>query len=183
MNVTVQTATATDFEFVRNLVPYYIYDMSEYMGWGPNPEGRYDGCDDLSDYWNKPDHCAHLIMVDLKVAGFAMVRPYPCDPARCEVGEFFVLRKFRGHGVGRKSAYFLFDAHPGRWLVRMLDGNAGALGFWESVIGAYSGGCAVQTAEIYECPHSGTWPMQFFRFESRSQQAGPASGEGTAAEA
>ena len=181
MEVTVQTAADRDLAFVRNLVPYYIYDMSEYMGWGPNREGRYDGCDDLADYWQKADHHPYLIMADDKAVGFAMVRPYPEDPTHLEIGEFFVLRKFRGCGIGRQSACLLFDAHPGKWLVRVLDGNAGALGFWQAVIHDYSGGHVAQTAETYECPHSGSWPMQFFRFESRSQRARPAADEDTAA--
>ena len=57
-------ATDSDFAVVKNLVPYYIYDMSEFMGWEPNAEGRYDGCDDLRHYWEKPDHHPYLIRVD-----------------------------------------------------------------------------------------------------------------------
>ena len=165
----VQAATESDFDFIKNLVPYYIYDMSEYMGWDPNREGRYDGCDELPDYWNKPDHRPYLITVDDTIAGFAMVRPCPDEPMRSEIGEFFILRKFRNHGIGRKSAYSIFDLHPVKWLVRVLDDNAGALRFWRTVIHGYTDGHVVRTAETYESPEAGTWPMQFFRFESRTE--------------
>jgi len=161
-------ATDKDFALVKNLVPYYIYDMSEYMGWDCNEQGRYDGCDDLADYWQKPGHYAYLIRVGPKLAGFATVCPYPTKPTRMEVGEFFVLRKFKGQGIGRTSACRLFDSHPGPWLVRVLDGNTGARRFWHKVIGEYTQGTFVQTAEEYHCPHSGTWPMQFYRFDSRT---------------
>ena len=167
LKVSVVRATQDDLTFVKNLVPYYVYDMSEYMGWDPNDEGRYDGCDDLPDYWRKPDHHPYLIQADGKVTGFALVRPYRGEPARNEIGEFFVLRKYRGHGVGRSSAYWLFDTHPGKWLVRVLESNAAALGFWQKVINDYVDGTVVPTAEVYACPVSGTWPMLFYRFESR----------------
>jgi predicted acetyltransferase len=156
---------------IRNLVPYYIYDMSRYMRWPPNSEGRYDGCDDLPEYWDKPDHHPYVITVDGAISGFALVRPCPDDQERTEFGEFFVLGKFQGRGVGTASAFRLFDSHPGLWLVRVLDGNTGARCFWEKVIARYTDGRFTQTAEQYVCPHSGTWPMQFYRFESKSESA------------
>ena len=160
-------ATDTDFPLVRNLVPYYIYEMSGEMGWNPNAEGRYDGCDDLSDYWQKPDYCPYIITADGSIAGFALVRPYPAEPGRTEIGEFFVLRKYQQRGVGAASAAWLFDAHPGLWLVRVLDANTRACRFWEKVIADYTQGRFTRTSEQHHCPHSGTWPMHFFRFESR----------------
>lgn len=160
-------ATLADLPLVRNLVPYYIYEMSGYTGWNANAEGRYDGCDDLPDYWHKADHHPYIIAVEGAVGGFALVRPYSAEPGRMEVGEFFVLRKYQGSGVGASSACWLFDAHPGQWLVRVLDANMGARTFWEKVIDRYTEARLTKTAEQYHCPHSGTWPMQFYRFESR----------------
>ena len=168
MNTTLRNATDDDLSLIRNLVPYYIYEMSGEMGWDPNAKGRYDGCVNLPEYWSKPDYHPYVITVDGKIGGFALVRPYPDDLERIEIGEFFVLRKFQGDGVGTASAFWLFDSHPGKWLVRVLDGNTGARRFWEKVIAAYTGGRLAQTSEQYVCPHSGEWPMRFYRFESRS---------------
>jgi len=176
MDTVLRKATDDDFPLIKSLVPYYIYDMSGDMGWGPNAEGRYDGCDELRDYWHKPDHHPYVITVGGRIGGFAMVRPYPGDLERTEIGEFFVLRKFQGRRVGRASAFWLFDSHPGRWLVRVLDRNAGACRFWKKTIAAYTDGRFTQTAEQYLCPHSGTWPMQFYRFESMSQPAAAGGG-------
>ena len=169
MNVDVQAATQADLSLVKNLVPYYVYDMSEYMGCGCNAEGRYDGCNDLPDYWEKENHHPFLIRVAGEVAGFAMVRPYPDERGRMEIGEFFVLRKFKRRGIGRQAARRLFDRFPGEWLVRVLDDNSGALRFWEAVIGEYTQGNLQRRSETYECPHSGRWPMQFFRFRCRDR--------------
>jgi len=50
MDVTFTQTMGSDFEIIKNLVLYCIYDMAEYMGWDCNAEGRYDGCDDLPEY-------------------------------------------------------------------------------------------------------------------------------------
>ena len=163
-------AVEADLPLVRNLVPYYIYDMSESMGWDCNREGRYDGCDDLPDYWSEQNHHAYVVTLEGKTAGFALVRPAPGEPERMEIGEFFVLRKFRGRGVGARVARKLFDGFPGGWLVRVLDDNAPALEFWERVVSDYTNGGFTRTSETYECPHSGRWPMQFFRLQSGGRQ-------------
>ncbi|MBT4497034.1 MAG: GNAT family N-acetyltransferase [Gemmatimonadetes bacterium] len=163
-------ASETDFPFIKNLVPYYIYDMSEYMDWDCNPEGRYDGCDELPEYWEKSEHHPYLIRMDGKTAGFAMIRPYPMEPERIEVGEFFILRKYKRRGIGKRNAFQLFNTYSGKWLVRVLDQNTGARLFWDRIITEYTKGIFEQTPEVYECPHSGTWPMQFYRFESQSRQ-------------
>ena len=170
MDMDIITATTEDFAVVKNLVPYYIYDMSEFMKWDCNAEGRWDGCDDLPDYWKEPDHHPFLIKVDQSIAGFAMIRRFPDECDRYEPGEFFVARKFKGREVGKRSALWLFNAFPGKWIVRVLDANTGARSFWAKVIREYTDGDVVQTSEQHVCPHSGTWPMQFYRFESKSQQ-------------
>jgi predicted acetyltransferase len=172
MDTTLRKATEPDFLLISNLVPYYVYDMSGDMGWSPNSEGRYGGCDNLAEYWEKPDHDPYIIMVDGMVGGFALVRPYPADPARTEIGEFFVLRKYQGHGVGAASAFWLFDAYAGKWLVRVLDANARARRFWEKVIAAYTHGRFTKTAEQYHSPYSGTWAMQFYQFETTPDHRG-----------
>lgn len=164
-------ATNNDFQVIKNLVPYYIYDMSEYMGWDCDPEGRWGGCDELPDYWQKPDHHPYIIMVDQSTAGFALIRRYPEEAERYEIGEFFVARKFKGRGIGKSSAFWIFDLYPGKWLVRVLDANTGAVGFWGKVIRERTNGDFTQTAEQYMSPYSGTWQMQFYRFECGAEKS------------
>lgn len=138
MTTDINSATADDRRFIENLIPYYIYDMSEYMGWDPNSEGKYGGCDELLECWDNPGHFPYLIREEGKVAGFAMVRPCPEDSSQNDIEEFFILRKFKGQGIGRSSACLLFDRHPGPWLIRVLDENKGARAFWTKVISAYT---------------------------------------------
>ena len=173
MDPALRKATLDDLPVIKNLATYYVYDMSEGMGWDPNPDGRYEGCSDLPVFWEKPDHHAYVITVGNRIAGFAMVRPYPLEPTRTEIGEFFVLRKFRYRGVGAAIAFRLFDSFPGPWLVRALDGNVNAQNFLEKAIASYTDGRFTHDSENYVCPHSGPWPMQFYRFESRNQKVLP----------
>ena len=42
--VTLHEAAERDLPVARNLVPYYIYDMSEHTGWPCTSDGRFDGC-------------------------------------------------------------------------------------------------------------------------------------------
>jgi hypothetical protein len=51
MNIQVLEAAEEDFPVVQNLVRFYVYDMSESMGWPCPEDGLYGGCDDLPEYW------------------------------------------------------------------------------------------------------------------------------------
>jgi hypothetical protein len=61
MKVTLHKATARDLPMVRNLVPYYIYDISEHMGWPCSAQGRFGGCDELATYWSHPRRHAFVL--------------------------------------------------------------------------------------------------------------------------
>jgi len=170
MNIKIINAIPEDFTVVKNLVAYYIYDMSEFMGWNCNTTGQWNGCGDLPDYWEKPNHHPYLIKVNENIAGFAMVRRFPNETQRFEIGEFFVIRKFKGQGVGKFAAFWLFNAFSGLWIVRVLDENSRARGFCRNVISEYTDGNFKKTSETYVCPYSGSWPMQYYRFNSKTSQ-------------
>jgi len=172
MEAQIEPAGESDYAIIKNLVPYYVYDMSEYMKWDCNPEGKWDGCDELPEYWERADHHPYLTRVGGHVAGFALVRPFPGEPGRTEIAEFFVARKFKRRGIGRESAFHLFDSFPGRWLVRVLEGNTGAKGFWDRVVREYTSGNCQLSDEDYADPHSGSYPMRFYRFENRRHYTG-----------
>jgi predicted acetyltransferase len=56
------------------------------------------------------------------------------------MSEFFVLRKHRGLGIGRRAVFTLFDRFRGKWEIFELARNATAISFWRRVIGEYGGG-------------------------------------------
>jgi ribosomal-protein-alanine N-acetyltransferase len=140
MNVTLHEATRDDLPVVKNLVPYYIYDMSEHLGWPCTPDGRFDGCDDLESYWSDPRKHAFILRAGDEPAGFALVLADNHEPEiDFSITDFFVLRKFRGRGVGQRIAHQLFDRFRGRWKVEQFAANQAAVAFWRKVIGRYCG--------------------------------------------
>jgi len=141
MPITLHDATSADLPAVKNLVPYYIYDMSEYLGWPCSADGRFDGCDDLASYWTTPRRHAFVLRDGAELAGFVLIL---ADNAEADVDfsitDFFVLRKFRRHGVGERVARELFDRFRGRWKIDQFVANEPAVAFWGAVVKRYTGG-------------------------------------------
>jgi predicted acetyltransferase len=141
MTVTLHDATPADLPAVKNLVPYYIYGMSEYLGWPCTADGRFDGCDDLASYWTTPGRHAFVLRHGDELAGFALIL---ADNAEANVDysvtDFFVLRKFRRRGVGERIARELFDRFRGRWKIDQFVKNTPAVAFWSNAVERYCKG-------------------------------------------
>lgn len=71
------------------------------------------------------------------------------------------MRKSRRRGIGRSMAIFLWNEHPGDWLVRVLEANAPALAFWRCGISIYSLGSYNEEEHTVDGR-----PWRFFRFVS-----------------
>ena len=163
--VVLNSATSTDAELLSNLLELYIHDLSPAF---PDVElgadGRF-GYRPLALYWSQPDRrFAFLIRSDARIAGFVLVTrgsPATDDPDVFDVAEFFILRRYRRTGVGRQAAELLWKRLPGRWIVRVFEGNSGAVLFWSSVIERFTG----KVATVIERPgHPTAWRV--FSFES-----------------
>jgi predicted acetyltransferase len=166
--VVLDVATLADATLLSNLLELYVHDLSAAF---PNvelgPDGRY-GYRDLALYWSEPERrFPFLIRCDGRVAGFALARrgsPASDDPDVFDVAEFFVLRRYRRSGVGRRAAILLWNRLPGRWLVRVSEGNLGALPFWAGVITELTRGAAT---EFKRPGHPYAWRV--FSFASAEQ--------------
>lgn len=148
--VSLQPATREDTELLENLLELYIHDMSEvFTQLEPGPNGRF-GYRRLPLYWTEPTmRFAYLIKTGDRIAGFALVKrdsPVSGDPEVFDVEEYFVLRKHRRSGIGRRAAMLLWHRHPGHWIVRVSEGNAGAAAFWRSVVAEFTDGRATETS-------------------------------------
>jgi predicted acetyltransferase len=111
------------------LVELYRYDASEFNGADVDQHGEF-GYRYLDQYWTEDDRAAFLLRVHGHWAGFALVR----HTAPFDMAEFFVMRKYRRQGVGRRAASELFLRFPGPWQVRQQQANSPATSFWRSVI-------------------------------------------------
>jgi len=147
--VTLEAATLEDSELLSNLLELYIHDLS---GVFPNIEiganGRF-GYDKLELYWTEPERrFPFLIRFNGRVAGFVLATrgsPASDDPNVRDIAEFFVIRRHRRSNVGRQAARLLWNRLPGKWIVRVSEGNVGAIPFWTRVIAEFSSGTAIES--------------------------------------
>lgn len=164
MEVSLKRIGSDSRHILENLFPYYIYDMSEFMGWNPNSDGLFTfNSATLDSYWKEADHVPYFIHVGKELAGFALVRNYPSEPEAFDIEQFFVLRKFKGKGVGKKVLLAVVANHPGKWQIRVLKENEAALKFWLSAVKNVVSSCYEVSLDI-----DVDLEMQFIRFETVS---------------
>ncbi|MCO5200856.1 MAG: GNAT family N-acetyltransferase [Chloroflexi bacterium] len=139
MDVTIEPIRYEDKPVLRRLVQLYLYDFSEFEPLELNEHGEFD-YRYLDHYW-APDEGeerhAFFIRVDSKRAGFALVRVVNGVNV---FAEFFVMRRFRGAGVGAAAARAVLTRLPGDWLVHQVPANLPAQAFWRRVIASFTGG-------------------------------------------
>jgi predicted acetyltransferase len=142
MDVQITQVTAGGRAVLSNLVQLYIHDLSATFEVDIEPDGRF-AYPKLDAYFAAPDgHHAYFLRADGGLAGFALVTrgsPALADPDVFDVAEFFVLRRHRRTGVGRRAAHLLWRTQPGRWVVRVAEASTGARTFWQETIDAFVG--------------------------------------------
>ena len=118
----------------------YLYDFSQFDLADVDEHG-YFGYSYLDNYWTEPDRHPYFIKVENQLAGFVLVNNHTTVLAPgtgMSIAEFFVMRKYRGKGVGQTAALEIFEKFPGRWEVRQHGANEPSKLFWEKVIGTYT---------------------------------------------
>ena len=132
---------------VLNLMLYYIHDFTEFLGFRCPDNGLYR-TDCFEQYWNPPKGWAFVIKVEGELAGFVLVEGHGTQPeTQFSIGEFFIMRKFRGKGVGQRVAHSIFDRFHGRWEADVVIENKPALAFWRKVTDRYTAGRCVELPE------------------------------------
>jgi predicted acetyltransferase len=166
LKVVLDVAALSDAGLLANLLELYLHDLSEAFPLIElGADGRF-GYDQLSLYWSEPERrFPFLVRYDTRVIGFVLVTrgsPASDDPDVLDVAEFFVIRRHRRSGVGRRAAFLVWDRFPSRWIVRVSEGNTGALLFWAGVIAEYTRGIAT---EFERAGSPNAWRV--FSFDSR----------------
>lgn len=54
------------------------------------------------------------------------------------MSEFFVMKKYRKQGIGKKAAIEVLQMHPGKWELTVHPNNPVSHKFWKSVIAQVS---------------------------------------------
>jgi predicted acetyltransferase len=148
---------------LANLLQLYIYDFNEILDLDLEADGRF-AYPHLPLYWSEPDRHPFLVIVEGKLAGFALVKA-GSEPTIHDMAEFFVLRRHRRRGVGTRIAHQVWRRFPGPWEVRVMDANVAAQHFWAHAISSFTRLPAVPTRVERE---GEIW--QIFSFESRSEK-------------
>ena len=165
--VVLEPAMQSDAAVLSNLLELYSHDLSDVFVLEPGADGRF-GYEKLPLYWSEPERrFPFLIRAGTRLAGFALVTrgsPASDDPNDFDIAEFFVLRRHRHSGVGRRAAFLLWNRFVTRWIVRVSEGNQEGLRFWANVIGEYTSGTAVQTTRSGN-PHA--WRVFSFNSANR----------------
>jgi len=171
--VSLEPATRAQKPILENLLELYVHDLSEAFKIEIGRDGRF-GYDRLPLYWQEAERrFPFLIRVGAEVAGFALVMrgsPATEDPSDLDVAEFFVLRRHRRSGVGRRAAFLLFDRIPGDWVVRVAERNRRGLPFWCAIIPDYTRG---QVASETMKGADQAWTV--FKFHTRPASSLPAT--------
>lgn len=169
MHVTICKASKEDKEIIQNLGRFYIYEMSRYCGFLPNWDTPSNGlfeCIDLSSYFEEPDRYAFFIKVDNELAGFVLINKIGSTPdVDWNIGEFFIISKFQGKGIGRKAAEQIFDQFPGVWETSQIPENTAAVEFWDKVVTQYSHGQFEKSLKTVSTPKP--HPMIVLKFTSQ----------------
>jgi predicted acetyltransferase len=146
---------------LRNLFEHYCYDMSEFFDVDTGADGSYSW--DTASVWGK-GYDAYLAKVGASIVGFALIGSgdeWLDATGTHDVHEFFIMRRFRRSGFGRRMATFLWNQYPGEWLVRVFEKNTLAIPFWRAAVSCYSSGLFEEERRVVDAR---TW--RFFRFAS-----------------
>jgi len=133
-------ATRDQQPIVANLLELYAHDFSEFHAIDLKEDGRF-GYKHLPLYWIEPNRHPFLVRIDGRLAGFAFVKKgseISGNTAIWDMAEFFVIRRYRGRGIGTDVAHQIWRRFPGAWEVRVMEANRSAQQFWERAISAFT---------------------------------------------
>ena len=107
MEVQIEPVCIGQKSVLRQMMELYLYDFSEFSH-ADIKENGYFGYAYLDAYWQEAGRFPFFIRADGRLAGFILVRSCSEHNALRDphnIAEFFVLKKYRRHGIGREAAW------------------------------------------------------------------------------
>jgi predicted acetyltransferase len=173
--LTVLRAAAQERPLLARMLELYQHDLSDIWDQDLDAHGEFGY--DLDRFWRDPACAPYVFRAGGQPAGFALVDARVRLPGGdLWMDQFFVMRKYRGRGVGRDAALAVFRAHPGRWQVGQMPANVAAQRFWRRTIGLFTGGDYTEVTVT-----SGGWQGVVQCFESRGGAGTPPASHHSAA--
>jgi predicted acetyltransferase len=137
MEVNIELFSSSEKQLLQNLNQAYRHDMSEFNGDDPDENGMFNIGTYFHEYWIEPQRHPFKILNKNILAGFALVREF--SEGQYSIAEFFILRKHRRNGIGRKAAFKIFDKFDCIWHVAQDEFNTSSQEFWKDTINEYTG--------------------------------------------
>ncbi len=145
MHPTLVKATLEDYPCIQNLARFYVYDLSRTCGfiskdWSAPKDELYESFD-YKCYFEEKDRHPYLIKINDELAGFVLIHKQgTCPKTDWNMGEFFILAKFQGRGIGLQTAKEIWKIFPGNWEISVIPENIPALKFWRKSIQDFTNG-------------------------------------------
>lgn len=139
MNYECISAKEKHFPALENLMQFYMYDFSAYLKMDVEINGKFAPYPELKNYLNDKNKFPYILLSDGNIIGFVLIK-FVADDNYFSVAEFFIMKKYRRLGLGKKIALHIFDLHKGAWEIFQREENKSAQIFWKNVINEYTGG-------------------------------------------
>jgi len=135
MNITLEIITMNEKEVLRNLYSLYLHDLSEFtdgLELSTNGSFEFDAFDVI---WEQDGLSPYFVKANGKIAGFLLLaeRPFLKKEYDFCINDIFILRNFRGNGIGKKVLKELFRLKKGTYVVLELSKNEPAVCFWKKI--------------------------------------------------
>jgi predicted acetyltransferase len=139
LTLDVRLATGADRDPLQRMLELYQYELSDIWDQDLDAAGEYGYA--LDRYWNASGNYPYVALIDGRYAGFALVDDrVKLSGGQYWMDQFFVLKKYRGRGVGRALAADVIRRHPGAWQIGQMADNHSAQAFWRKTIGGLTEG-------------------------------------------
>lgn len=141
----IQQAALSDYPIIQNMARFYVYDLSRECGfisedWNCPADGLYESFD-FKNYFEDPTRNAYLVMIGSELAGFVLLNQAGFHSETIwNMGEFFILAKFQGKGLGQLVASEVWRMHRGLWEISVIPENKKGLHFWRKTISNFTNG-------------------------------------------
>jgi predicted acetyltransferase len=145
-DIEVMLATEAERPLIEAMFQYYVYDFSEMASadtddFDLDTDGTFGRYEYMEAYWREASRIPLIIRRGGKLAGFALINTYSHSgrPVDRNMGEFFVMRKYRRGGVASAAVRAILTRYPGRWEAAIMQRNTAAQAFWPRAVAATPG--------------------------------------------